>query len=101
MYSKVYLFNGREPLVYHAIILLALDNLYSYIFYFSSAKSLDAGAKLWIDPKNLAESSMHVEWNVLGKAYSNAGEWEDAAYNGSASLKLMNLIKDNVRYAYS
>ena len=59
------------------------------------------GAKLWIDPKNIAESSMNVDWNVLGKSYSNAGEWEDAAYNGSASLKLMTLTKDNIRYSYS
>ena len=71
------------------------------MFYFSSAKSLDAKAKLWIDPKNLAESSMNVEWNVLGKSYSKAGEWQDAAYNGSASLKSISLTKDNIGYSYS
>ena len=71
------------------------------MFYISSAKSLDAKAKLWIDPKNLAESSMNVEWNVLGKSYSKAGEWQDAAYNGSASLKSISLTKDNIGYSYS
>ena len=71
------------------------------MFYFSSAKSLDAKAKLWIDPKNLAESSMNVEWNVLGKSYSKAGEWQDAVYNGSASLKLISLTKDNIGYSFS
>ena len=100
MYSKVYLFNGREPLVYHANNLYSLSMPFNFI-YFSSAKSLDARAKLWIDPKNIAESSMNVEWNMLGKSYSNAGEWEDASYNGSASLKLMTLTKDNIRYSYS
>ena len=71
------------------------------MFYISSAKSLDAKAKLWIDPKNLAESSMNVEWNVLGKSYSKAGEWQDAVYNGSASLKLISLTKDNIGYSFS
>ena len=100
MYSKVYLFNGREPLVYHAIDLYSLSMPFNFI-YFSSAKSLDARAKLWIDPKNIAEFSMNVEWNVLGKSYSNAGEWEDAAYNGSAYLRLISLTRDNIRYSYS
>ena len=59
------------------------------------------GAKLWIDPKNIAESSMNVEWNVLGKSYSKAGEWQDAVYNGSASLKLISLTKDNIGYSFS
>ena len=68
--------------------------------YFSSAKSLDARAKLWIDPKNIAESSMNVEWNVLGKSYSKAGEWQHAVYNGSASLKLITLTKDNIGYSF-
>ena len=71
------------------------------MFYFSSAKSLDAGVKLWIDPKNIAESTMNVEWSVLGKSYSKAGEWKDASYNGSASSKLISLTKDNIRYSYS
>ena len=39
--------------------------------------------------------------NILGKSYSKAGEWQDAAYNGSASLKLISLTKDNIGYSYS